>query len=85
MKLTLFLAITLVVLQTQGVFSYLYQKENRYSNILKKYSDISQPEVSGLNLKITDDSVNNLVDKLIAEIGDEDEDVDRSLFEFEGK
>lgn len=81
----IFLICTITLALFQGSSSFLYKKENRYSHILRKYSGIHSPEVSGLNLKITDESLNGLVDKLVDEVVVGEEDVDKAMFQFEGK
>lgn len=66
--------------------AYFYHKENRYAHFLKKWNgqSFNPPSVSGLNIKVTDDSLNSLVDTFLQEFG-EIEDFDRNLLEFEGK
>jgi len=71
----------LFIFALEGALGYLFRKENHYSDFLQKHAQHDQSHVSGLNLEVTEEALNGLVDKLVATIGSEEE-VEPALFQF---
>lgn len=85
-----FLFLLAVFLLAEGGYSFLYTKENKYASILKEHGH-EIGDMSGSNLKISDESVNGLVDKVVDSVrsdidnnSEEEIELNTNLFNFEG-
>lgn len=79
------ISLCVLVLLVQGGLSFIYKRQHRNSNFLKKYNGAAA-QAEGVNLKIPKESLDSLVAKLITDLESRGgvQGLDKSLFDVDG-